>query len=102
MNNQSATSQSRSPIARGPTFGLSSVASPFVGALLFYVVVWGAQSLIGLLLLPLTPVAGAAFAVVSWFRGERHPWVAGLGFLFNTAIMVYLYVQRDHIIQFGC
>jgi hypothetical protein len=101
MDTLDVTSQSK-PVAGKPILGVLSVATPFIGALLIYLLIWQFESFVGLLLIPLSPICGVILAVVALWRREPHRWLAWIGFLLNAAVLLYLVVERDHIISFGC
>jgi len=100
MDTPSVTSQSK-PVGDGkPILGALSVATPFIGALLIYLLIWQFESFLGLLMIPLSPICGVILAVIALRRRERHRWLAWIGFLLNAAALLYLFVERDHIITF--
>ena len=92
---------------RAPTCGILSIAAPFIGAFLFWVLMWvftdfSLSFVLGLSLIPLSPMCGVGFAVAAWIRRERcwlFPWI---GLFINLALLCWVFINRDHMIgSFG-
>jgi hypothetical protein len=83
---------------RPPRFGTLSVAAPFIGAFLSYVLLSLSASsedspvafLLGLLLFPLSLLSGVAFAASAWIRRERFWLLPSIGLLINLALVLWI------------
>ena len=76
-------------VGRKPIFGTLSVAAPFIGGVLVYLLIWHANSFfVGLFMVPLSLICGATLAIVAWLRRERSRWLARIGLLRNSALLI--------------
>jgi hypothetical protein len=94
-------------VARPSTFGALSIAAPFIGGVLVYLLIFHSDQIVpayilGLLLVPLSPICGVIFAVVAWIRREPSwifPWI---GLLLNLGVLLFLYIERNNLLVIGC
>jgi hypothetical protein len=87
-------------IKRSPVFGKLSLAAPFIGGILIFILLKLPDMgfILGLYMIPLTPICGVGFAVAGCVRREQHWFLPWIGLLFNLAILLLLWVERDNII----
>ena len=92
-----------------PVCGIFSICSPFIGALLFYFAEWILSASLeipfafefGLLLIPITPLCGVAFAIVAWIRGERYRALPWFGLLINVALAYWVFSMKSWVGSMG-
>lgn len=93
------------PVVTGvPVFGIISVTAPFIGMALIYVLLrWLGATEFGffsaLLLIPLSPLCGIAFALGARKRGEPYKALPLIGLLLNLAILCFLIANANHAIH---
>jgi hypothetical protein len=76
-------------VGRKPIFGTLSVAAPFLGGVLVYLLICQANSFfVGLFMVPLSLIGGATLAIVAWLRRERYRWLAWIGLPLNSALLI--------------
>jgi hypothetical protein len=88
---------------RVPTFGILSIAAPFIGTFLFWVLIWvftdfSLSFVLALSLIPLSPLCGLIFSAVGWFRHERYWLLRWIGLAINLGVIGWFVVNRNHII----
>ena len=76
-------------VDRNPIFGTLSVAAPFLGGVLVYLLICQANSFfVGLFMVPLSLICGVILAIMAWLRGERSRWLAWIGLLLNSTLLI--------------
>jgi hypothetical protein len=88
---------------RSAVCGTLSVSAPFIGAFLFFVLIRvftdsPLSFVLALSLIPLSPLCGVIFAVVALIRRERFRFFAWIGMVVNLALILFVFVNRNHII----
>lgn len=82
-----------------PTFGLLSVFAPVIGAFLFYFTELilcdfiPFAFLLLILIVPMTPLCGIGFAIMSWLRHERYFVLAYIGLILNLVFGYFCIVN---------
>src|SRR5438270_135065 len=101
------TDESKAAVPRAPTYGILSIAAPFIGAFMIFVLLWGIPDfplsfILALFIIPLSPICGIGFAVAAGIRGERYFAIRAVGLLINLAVIALLIANRNHVIgSFG-
>jgi hypothetical protein len=81
------------------TFGMLSIAAPFIGGFIILILFW--TDLIAPLLyiriafgaLVFSPaLIGVAFAIGAWMRGERNRRLRYIGLILNLAILIFFVI----------
>jgi hypothetical protein len=96
-----------SEIRRAPICGVLSIAAPFIGAFLFWVLIWvlsdfSLSFVLALSLIPLSPICGVGFSIAAWIRRERCWLLPWIGLFINLALLCFVFINRNHMIgSFG-
>jgi hypothetical protein len=81
--------KNKAVVSRNPIFGTLSVAAPFLGGVLVYLLICQANSFfVGLFMVPLSLIGGATLAIVAWLRRERYRSLAWIGLPLNSALLI--------------
>jgi hypothetical protein len=92
------TTESRAAMKREPTFGMLSLTAPVIGGLIIFLLLGVFPSfplsfILSLLIVPLTPICGAGFAVTALIRREKYWALPCVCLLLNLVIMYFVFGQ---------